>query len=78
VLKERVISGTQEITEIALDEVPDDFECGAVFVNQGEHAYSKVRFDADSIDWITDNLDKVQSGEDRGAIWRHFWNLVID
>jgi len=57
----KVITANQDTTEIALDEVPDDFECGAIFLNAGEHAYVKVRFDTDSIDWITKNLNRMES-----------------
>ena len=73
-----VISATQELNDVSLATLPENFKCGAIFVNQGEHAYAKVRFDKDSIDWITDHFMKIENAEDRGAIWRHLQQLVID
>ena len=66
------------MNEVDISSVPADFKLGAIFVNHDEHAYAKVRFDDASIRWFTDNLSKVSSAPNRGAIWRHFWQLVSD
>ena len=62
-----------DTTNIDLTGVPTDFGAiKAIFVNEGEHAYAKVRFDQCSINWFTDNLHLVEDSLTRGSIWRHF------
>ena len=78
VIRDVVISETEEVTEVDISSVPADFRLGAVLVNQHEHAYAKVRFDAQSIDWFTKNLMRVRDPVTRGTIWRYFWMLVMD
>jgi hypothetical protein len=51
---------------------------GAVNVNHDEHAYCKVRFDSNSVEWFKDNLHQVSHALTRAAIWRYLWILVID
>ena len=68
VIRGVVISGKQELTEVDLSALPEDFQFGAVFVNEGEHAYAKVRFDPQSIDWFTEHLSTVKDAETRSAI----------
>jgi hypothetical protein len=36
--------------------LPEDFEVGAVYLNEGDWAVAKVRFDEVSLDWILNNL----------------------
>ena len=78
IVKEVVISEKEELTEVDISSLPGDFQYGAVFVNEGEHAYSKVRFDQQSIDWFTSNLQTVKDAVTRAAIQRYFWILVMD
>lgn len=61
-----------------ISQLPQDFQFGAVFLNQDEHAYAKVHFDPQSIDYFTENLSSVEDPLTRGAIWRYFWLLVMD
>ena len=49
-----------------------------MYLNQDDYAYAKIRFDSQSIDWLTLNLSKVNDPLTRGAIWRHLWNHVMD
>lgn len=68
-----------EHTPVDVTGVPEAFgPVKAIFVNQGEHAYAKVRFDHDSIQWFIKNLNKVQDSTTRGAIWRYFWMSVME
>lgn len=75
VIENHDLSESKETTEIPL---PVDFEVAAVYVNHGNHAYAKVRFDQASIDWFTANLSKVKTAGTRASIWRYFWYLVMD
>jgi len=78
VISNVVISDKDELTDVDISSLPPDFKFGAIFVNKNEHAYAKVRFDAQSIDWFTDNLHRVSDAVTRAAIWRYFWMLVMD
>ena len=75
IIKNIVIGDQNQLTDV---EVPDCGEVAAVFLNEGEHAYAKVRFDQDSIDWFTQNLSSIGDAVTRAAIWRYFWMLVMD
>ena len=78
VIKGVVVSDKEELTQVDISELPGDFQFGAVFVNEGEHAYAKVRFDSLSVDWFTDNLSTVADVVTRAAVHRYFWMLVMD
>ena len=78
VFKDIVIGDTNELTEIDVSSIPDDFLFGAVYVNHGDHGYAKVRFDSLSISWFTKNLGYVRDHLTRACIWRYFWILVMD
>lgn len=78
VLKDIVIGDTNELTEVDVSSIPDDFLFGAVYVNHGDHGYAKVRFDSLSITWFTKNLGYVRDPLTRACIWRYFWILVMD
>jgi len=68
-----------EETRVDVSSCPEAFgPVKAIFVNQGEHAYAKVRFDQDSIQWFIKNLNKVKDSTTRGAIWRYFWMSVME
>ena len=78
VIRDVIISQTEEITEVDISSLPQDFQFGAVYLNQDDHAYAKVRFDDQSIDWFTQNLNSIDDALTRGAIWHYFWMLVMD
>ena len=73
-----VIGDKEELTSVDISGLPQDFQYGAVFVNEGEHAYAKVRFDPQSVAWFTDNLHTVGDALTRTAVWHYFWMLVMD
>jgi len=73
-----LVSESDEVTEIDTSKIPSDFVVGAINVNHDEHAYSKVRYDPQSVEWFKDNLHLVQHPLTRGAIWRSFWILTVD
>ena len=73
-----VVGDKNELTDIDISQLPGDFQYGGVFVNEGEHAYAKVRFDSQSVDWFTQNLSTVKDAVTRAAIHRYFWMLLID
>ena len=58
--------------------MPQDFKFIAVYLNHGQHAYTKLRFDKTSIDWFTQNLSTIDCAVTRASIWRYFWMLVMD
>lgn len=78
VIRDIVISEIDEMNVVDISGLPGDFQFGAVFLNQDEHAYAKVRFDPQSIDWLTENLGRIGDPLTRAAIWRYFWALVSD
>ena len=78
VVKAVVVSDKDELTDVDISQLPGDFQYGAVFVNEGEHAYAKVRFDSQSVDWFTQNLSTVKDAVTRAAIHRYFWMLLIN
>jgi len=78
VIENHYSSEKDEITIVDTSSVPDDFKIAAVYLNHGNHAYAKVRFDKASIQWFTENLSKVESAGSRSYIWRYFWYLVQD
>ena len=60
VIPDVVITDKSENTVVKIDSIPADFgPVKAIFVNEGEHAYAKVRFDQESTNWFTNNLHKV-------------------
>ena len=78
IIREVVVGEKEELTTVDISALPDDFQFGAVNVNEGEHAYAKVRFDPQSIEWFTKNLYTVKDALTRAAIGRYFWMLVMD
>jgi hypothetical protein len=56
VIRDIVVSGKTELTEVTL---PSEVNVKAIYINEGQHGYAKVRFDPDSICWFTGNLHKV-------------------
>ena len=46
VIRDVVISENEEETVVDISSLPGDFQFGAVYLNQDDHAYAKVRFDA--------------------------------
>jgi len=48
-----VIGSNDEMTDIDISGLPQDYMIGAIYVNLDDHAYAKVRFDRQSIDWFT-------------------------
>ena len=78
VIRGVVVGDKDELTDVDISELPGDFQFGAAFVNEGEHAYAKVRFDSCSIDWFTENLHSVTDITTRAAMHRYFWMLVMD
>ena len=78
VIKNVVISGTEELTVVDLSSLPPNYRFGAVVINYNEHAYGKVRFDTNSIDWLVTNLHRIEDALTRSAVWRYFWHLIMD
>ena len=76
VIKDVLVSSTDGITEVDIKSLPSDFKLGAVYLNQDDHAYARVRFDRSSIDWFVRNLHLIEDPLTRAEIWRYFWLLV--
>lgn len=74
-IENHMLSETDAVTQVG---ELDSNKVAAVYINQGNHAYAKVRFDSKSIDWFTKNLWKVKDAGTRASIWRYFWYLVMD
>jgi len=53
VIKDVLVSDTEELTTVDISCLPTDFRLGAIYINQDDHAYAKIRFDRDSINWFT-------------------------
>jgi len=78
VIKDHLLSENEESTIVDMATVPSDFKIAAVYINHGNHAYAKIRFDEASIQWFTKNLSNVKDAGSRASIWRYFWYLVMD
>jgi aminopeptidase N len=78
VIKNVIVSGNDDTIDVDISSLPQDFQFGAVYLNQDDHAYAKVRFDRHSINWLTENLSHISDALTRAAIWRYFWMLVMD
>lgn len=79
VVEDIVVSDKQDTTQVDLSGLPADFgNVKAVFVNEGEHAYAKVRFDAASTKWFIENLHLVEDSLTRGAVGRYFHMAVLE
>lgn len=76
VIKDVLVSDTDELTSVDISCLPTDFKLGAIYINQDDHAYAKIRFDRDSINWFSHNLHLVGNTMTRAEIWRYFWILV--
>ena len=64
------------MTDVNISCLPDDFQMGAVYLNQGDYAYAKIGFDKASINWFCQNLQIIADPMTRAEIWRYFWVLV--
>ncbi len=53
IVRNVVISEKEEITSVDTSSLPDGFSIAAIYLNEGQHAYCKLRFDQASIDWFT-------------------------
>ena len=42
--------------DLSSQEIPAEFEFGAVYLNENDYALAKVRFDQTSLDWFSSNL----------------------
>ena len=52
VIEDVVINETEELTDIDVSKLPADLVVGAINLNHGEYAYSKVRYDPTSVKWF--------------------------
>lgn len=77
-LKDVTINDHEPYTEVDIKHIPSGFRFGAAYVNEGDHAVAKVRFDSNSLQWFGRNLGQVADPLTRAAVWRHFWLLVMD
>lgn len=51
----------------------------AVILNQGDHAYAKVRFDNRTISNLQrDGFGKVRDALSRSLIWKSLWHQMLD
>lgn len=72
-----VISEVDAETNVDISKLPADFVFGAANVNHEEHAYTKTRYDAASVDWFKENLHQTNPLT-RSSVWRNFWILMQD
>lgn len=50
----------------------------AVFLNENDYSYSKIRLDVGSIHAFQANLNKIKDNLTRMMVWRSFWDMVRD
>ena len=74
IVKDIIINEKDPLTKV---EAPN-FPVKAIIVNHGDHAYAKVRYDPKTLLCFEDNLNKISDYLERGLVWRHLWNLVMD
>ena len=70
------MSDFDDVTDVDISSLPDDFKLGAIYINQDDHVYANVCFDSQSIDWFKNNLQHVLDPMTRAQIWRYFWVMV--
>jgi hypothetical protein len=79
IIEDIVVSGKNDTTQIDISSLPQDFgNVKAVFLNEGEHAYAKIRFDEASTKWFIKNLHLVEDSLTRGAVGRYFHMAVLE
>ncbi len=49
-----------------------------VFPNVGDHAYAKIELDERSLQYVRDNLDRVDDDLLRSLLWASLWEMVRD
>ncbi|HUP83144.1 MAG TPA: aminopeptidase N [Candidatus Limnocylindria bacterium] len=67
--------------EAALTDVPElrgHAAPGMVFPNHGDHAYAKVALDAQSLEFVHKNLNRVEDPLLRELLWMSLWEMVRD
>lgn len=50
----------------------------AVIVNEGDHVYSKVRFDKNTLQNFKKDGLKIKDNLTRSLIWKNMWQQVLD
>ena len=69
-------SDTNDVTHVDLSSIPAGFKVGAIYLNQDDFAYAKLRFDPASMSWFKRNLHLISDPQTRAEIWRYFWVSV--
>jgi len=77
-IKDFVLSDTNQTNTVNLTELKYNGPVKAVILNQGDHVYSKVRFDSNTLKNFKQDGLKIKDPLTRALIWRNMWQQVLD
>ena len=77
-IKDYVLSDTIDNNNVSLTSLNYSGPVQAVVLNQGDHVYSKVRFDKNTLKNFKQDGLKIQDPLTRALIWRNMWQQVLD
>lgn len=77
-IKDFVLSDTNQTNTVNLTEFNYNGPVKAVILNQGDHVYSKVRFDSNTLKNFKQDGLKIKDPLTRALIWRNMWQQVLD
>jgi len=73
-----VLSDTNQTNNVSLAKLNYTGPVKAVILNQGDHVYSKVRFDKNTLASFKKDGLQIKDGLTRALIWRSMWQQVLD
>jgi hypothetical protein len=80
-IKDFVLSDTNEtnyLSASALKQLNYSGPVKAVILNQGDHVYTKVRFDKNTIQSFKQDGLKMDDALTKSLIWKNMWQQVLD
>jgi aminopeptidase N len=80
-IKDFVLSDANPINEVTANFLRQMNHAGpvkAVILNEGDHVYSKVRFDNNTLRSFKQDGLKIEEPLTRALIWRNMWQQVLD
>lgn len=73
-----VLSDKNQTNNVSLAKLNYTGPVKAVILNQGDHVYSKVRFDKNTLQSFKQDGLRIQDSLTRALIWRSMWQQVLD
>lgn len=73
IIKDFVLSDTEQNNNVSLAKLNYTGPVQAIILNQGDHVYTKVRFDNNTLQNFRKDGLKIQDPLTRELIWRNMW-----